>query len=193
VRAVVRVLLWILLFAGCAGVGALIAARSNPFPPGVEGGPSQTTSPSPQARSWTLRFESDSWHRFYYGGRCRSIWKGSVKMTASSDGAIDGTGRARLVGRLVCGFPNAQIQARVLDLLVRGHVSGQDLVLTISASSVLPHSSHDYGGFMATVLRRAVTLPLGARTLRRSSLDSTGRGKYSSETTFALGCTAACP
>jgi hypothetical protein len=189
-RAVVRVLLWILLFAGCAGVGALIAARSNPFPPGVEGGPSQTASPSPQARTWTLRFESDSWHRFYYGGRCRSKWMGSVEMTASSDGVIEGTGRARLVGHLVCGFPNAQIQARVLDLLVRGNVSGQDLVLTISASSIGPAGSHDYGGFMGTVLRRAVTLSIGPRTLRRSVLDSTGKGKYSSETAFTLGCTA---
>lgn len=186
-------LLWLLLFAGCAGVGALIAARSNPFPPGVEGGPSQTASPSPQARTWTLRFESDSWHRFYYGGRCRSKWKGSVKMTASPEGAIDGAGRARLVGRLVCGFSNAQIQARVLDLIVRGHVSGQDLILTIRASSVLPTSSHDYGGFMATVLRRAITIPLGPRTLRRSALDSTGKGRNASYTTFTLGCTAACP
>jgi hypothetical protein len=186
------VLLWFLVLVGCAGVGAVIAARTNPFPPGVEGGPVATPSPTPQARTWTLRFESVSSHRLYVGGSCRSRWKGSVKVTASSDGAIDGSGQARLVGRRTCDSPNAQIQSKVLDLFVRGNTKGSGLVLRIRVASTSPSGSHDYGGFVATVLRRALTLSVGNRKLRLSARDSSGKETYSSKTAFVLSCTAGC-
>jgi hypothetical protein len=186
------VLLWVLLFAGCAGVGALIASRANPFPPGVQGGPTATISPTPQAKTWTLRFVSATSHRLFYGGRCRSKWKGSVKVTAAADGSIGGMGRARLVGRLKCGFPNAQIQTKVLDLIIHGTTRGTDLVLAIRAASASPTGSRDYGGFVATVLRRDLRLPVGVRRLHMSARDSTRKGRYSSRTSFTLSCTASC-
>jgi hypothetical protein len=115
-----------------------------------------------------------------------------VKVTASSDGAIDGSGQAKLVGRRTCSFANAQIQARVLDLFVRGNARGTGLVLQIRAASTSPSGSRDYGGFVATVLRRALTLSVGNRKLRLSARDSTGKETYSSQTAFVLSCTAGC-
>jgi hypothetical protein len=115
-----------------------------------------------------------------------------VKVTASSAGAIDGSGRARLVGRRTCTFANAQIQTKVLDLFVRGDTKGKGLVLQIRVASASPSGSHDYGGFVATVLRRALTLPVGNRKVRLSVRDSTGKERYSSQTAFVLSCTTGC-
>ena len=115
-----------------------------------------------------------------------------MKVTAAFDGALHGAGQARLVGRLICGFPNAQIQTEVLDLSVRGSTAGAGLVLKIRAASVSPVGSHDYGGFIATILRRTLRLPVGSGKLHLSARDSTGKGTYSSETVFTLACTAGC-
>ena len=35
-RRLGKVLAWTLVFAACAAVGAVVAANTNPFPPGVE-------------------------------------------------------------------------------------------------------------------------------------------------------------
>lgn len=113
-------------------------------------------------------------------------------VTAAADGSIDGAGRAKLVGHLKCGFPNAQIQTKVLGLVVHGGTQGSDLVLNIRIESTSPTGSQDYGGFVATVLRKALRLPVGVRKLHVSARDSTRKGRYSSQTTFTLSCTAGC-
>lgn len=160
-RRGLKIIAWIAAFAACAGVGAFIASRSNPFPPGVEDPgarptPSATVTASPipdGAERWWGNVRAKTYHDLFVGGRCRTDWYIRLAFSVDADGAISGSGTARLQGGLQCDFTTAQIQAEAITLLVGGHRRGALLDLSLDPESFVPEGSNDYGGLVATLPR----------------------------------------
>ena len=78
-RKPVKVAAWAAVFLACAGVGAFIAANTDPFPPGVDrpgASPTESVSvtPSPSRTpvpvKWVGSLQSVTYHQLYGGGRC---------------------------------------------------------------------------------------------------------------------------
>jgi hypothetical protein len=196
-RRGLKVAAWAAVFLSCAGVGAYIAAHSDPFPPGVDRpGASQTVSgqsagsptPAPPDR-WVGGLRSFTYHQLYVGGRCTTRWRGNLRFEVSDAGVIQGTGASRLEGGLECDFPIAQVQARRVALDVTGHLNGEHITLHLVSSASQPSNGRDYGGFVA-VLPVRVTLPVSngvasGRVVRRA-VDEEGRGTYFWSTRFQL-------
>lgn len=160
-RRGLKVIAWVAAFAAFAGVGAFIASRSNPFPPGVEDPgarptPSATVSASlipDGAQRWWGNVRAKTYHDLFVGGRCRTDWFISLTFSVAADGAISGTGTATLQGGLRCDFTTAQIQAESIGLAVGGHRRGALLDLSLDPASFDPEGSSDYGGLVATLPR----------------------------------------
>ena len=192
-----KVAAWAALFLGCAGVGAFVAAHSNPFPPGVDrpSAPSSVTSlpgsptPTPPDR-WVGSLRSFTYHQLYVGGRCTTRWRGRMRFTVADDGTVEGTGSAHLVGKLVCDFPIAQVQAEHVGLTVGGRLRDGRLTLELSQASVDPSNARDYGGFVPFLPAR-VALPVHAdvaeERITRRKVDEEGRGVYFWSTGFQVG------
>jgi hypothetical protein len=102
----IRIALWVLLFAGAAAGGAVVAAHTNPFPPGVEDpGQVGTVSPSPttEAARWTGTGQATTEHRLYVGGSCTTTWRFTLVLHVSGTD-MSGLAIARL-RRRECDFP----------------------------------------------------------------------------------------
>ena len=195
-RGTLKVAAWAAVFLACAAVGALVAARSDPFPPGVEDPGATSPTPSAPSQSWLLRLRSDSRHDEVVGGGCTTRWRGRVVMTVDANDHLQGSGQADLEGTLVCDFPNAQVQVRSLNLFLHGSRHGDRFVFRLGEQSRVPIGARDYGGFTNTVLK-APLFTIAARdgatvTVHRTRADETGRGSFLSTTVFTLGCEAAC-
>ena len=129
-RKGVKVAAWAAVFLACAGVGAYIAAHSDPFPPGVDrptgstgtSGPPISPSPSsaPEPVAWVGSFRSFTYHDLYVGGRCTTRWRGRLRFRVDPAGIAAGNGSARLFGKLVCDFPIEQTQVQRIGLAVPG-------------------------------------------------------------------------
>ena len=143
-----KVAAWAALFLACAGVGAYIAAHSDPFPPGVDRPTgsslaSASTSPSgpPAPERWVGSFRSSTYHQLYVGGRCTTRWRGDLRFTVDPDtGAVEGTGAARLFGVLECDFPIAQTQVRRFRLQVVGHILEGGMKIRLLQASIDPRA-----------------------------------------------------
>ena len=151
-----KVVVWILVFAAAAGAGAVVASRSDPFPPGVEdpGAPTSTpvaTSPSPTALVWKLRMGSDTKHVLHVGGSCASDWQieGTVLLWPGGDTA--GHAVANLVRPVTCDFAQSQVQTKAIDLVVTAARDHGELVLSFSEGGRTPVGSQDLGGFTNTL------------------------------------------
>ena len=191
----VKVAAWAAVFLSCAGVGAYIAAHSDPFPPDVDrpSGSSLSTTPSPSALPqpvvWTGSMKSVTYHELYVGGRCTTRWGGNLRFTVNGQGEIDGTGRMRLLGKLRCDFPIAQTQVRRFELSVHGRILNGGMALRLAQLSIDPTNGRDFGGFGAFLPFRTL---LATRddavdmTIDRRRVDEQGRGIYSVSTTFEL-------
>ncbi len=192
-----KVAAWAALFLVCAGVGAFVAAHSDPFPPGVDRPtgsaivsvtPSSPT-PAPPDR-WVGSIRSFTYHQLYVGGRCTTRWRGNLRFTIADDGHVEGTGAARLAGKLECDFPIAQVQAERIDLAVTGRLRAAHLTLHLAQTGVVPSGARDYGGF-EPLLPVGITLPVHGGTasgrIVRRTLDEEGRGVYFWSTGFQLG------
>ena len=147
--------LWLGVFGVCAGVGAFVAAHTNPFPPGVADPGSRPTAPTPTSATsttqrWTLVMNSATRHDLHVGGSCRSRWHTSGRVTIHPDGSAEGQARAALRG-WGCDFSVAQVQTRTVMLAATGAVSGGRLVLRFSEIGAVPTGSQDLGGFRATI------------------------------------------
>ena len=197
-RRGVKVAAWAAVFVACAGVGAYVAAHSDPFPPGVDrpsapplptGSLSPSPSPSPEPVAWVGNFRSFTYHDLYVGGRCTTRWRGNLRFRVDVGGGILGTGSARLHGKLDCDFPIEQTQVHRFGLSVAGRVRGERMVLTLSQASVEPTNGHDFGGF-GSFLPVRIALPLRADAadgrLTRRHVDEQGRGIYFWSTGFQL-------
>jgi len=153
----VKVVVWVLAFALAAGIGAFMASRSNPFPPGVEDPgarptPTGTPSPSPAApQVWGVRMASATKHRLHEGGACTSDWIVRGALTATSGGSLEGRAVARLEAPAACDFAQAQVQTKELGLRVVGVLRGSKVRLTFEERTRSPAGSQDVGGFVATL------------------------------------------
>ena len=199
-RTGLKVAAWAAAFLATAGVGAVIAAHSNPFPPGVEdpGVPPSASSPTATpteapSQAWKLGFHSDTAHELFVGGRCETRWRGRVVLTVDALGHLQGSGQARLLGSLVCDFPNAQLQVRTIHLDLQGQRYDTRFVFRLAERSRRPAGARDYGGFTKTVLGRPISVSVDGATSRSLSRnDDTGRGRFVSSTRFVPRCSAVC-
>ncbi len=175
-RRGVKVVVWIAAFAACAGVGAFIASKTNPFPPGVEdpgARPTPSTSPTSEptgsaGQPWGGTASVRSYHDLFVGGRCATDWRVSLSYHVTDAGAISGKGVARLRGDLRCDFQTAQVQVETVDLGIEGRVRGRFQVLHLSVTQTSPAGGDDYGGFLRTLDRfPALRITLEAASARK--------------------------
>jgi hypothetical protein len=199
----VRILLWVAVFVGAAGIGAFIGAHSNPFPPEVQGPPATTPSNPAVAKPirWRGAISSVTAHQLYVGGSCRTDWTTALTFTVDTDGTISGQGRARLKGKLRCDFSTAQIDTRSFVVKVSGTLTGAKASLRLTEIQRSPAGTSDLGGFASTVLtgaRSTLTVPLDATSTAARGrvdlhrIDQEGRGTFSSSNLVRLTCLT-CP
>ena len=194
----VKVAAWAAVFLACAGVGAFIAAHSNPFPPGVDrpgASPTESVSvtpspsPAPVPVKWVGSLQSFTYHQLYVGGRCTTRWRGSLRFTIADSGKVEGSGAAHLSGPLACDFPIAQVQVRRVALALTGRVRDGRLTLHLAQTAISPSSGHDFGGFEAFLpVRITLTVRHDAVSERvvRQRIDEQGRGTYFWSTGFRI-------
>jgi len=201
VGRVLRVVMWAAVFAACAGIGAFVAAHTNPFPPGVEDPgverpPSPTPSPSvvPTGPSWSGGAGAQTEHDLFVGGRCRSAWRLQLSFTVAAGGGVNGDGHARRKGDLRCDFPTAQAEAMTIPLRVGGHQHGSTLRLVLFAGSALPPGSSDFGGLTHTLVRfPPIPIKDGEATITRTVRIGDGdRGSYVAIYHVHLFCVRGC-
>jgi hypothetical protein len=163
VRGWVKTLMWGVILLACAGVGAFIASRSNPFPPSVgdrSAVPSESPSPSPAAIvRWSLTMSSRTTHTYRVGGSCGSDWRLRGRMRLSESGSVHGLGVARLLPGARCDFPSAQVQARRVTVRILGRRSGDELELRFREIGRQPVGSLDLGSFLATLRAVRFSIP----------------------------------
>jgi hypothetical protein len=188
-----KIVIWVAVFAACAGVGAFVASRSNPFPPGVEDpGLHQTLSPTQSApAAWDLSMFVKSEHVLHEGGACRSDWKVSGTVTIQPNGDASGAADADLASPASCDFTQSQVQTTAIRLVMVGTLQHGTLRLSFSEGGRTPVGSQDLGGFTNTLrfIHPSVRLPDGARQGRASvhvTRSDGDLGSYSSTTTLRL-------
>jgi len=199
VRRGVKVVVWTVVFAACAGAGAFVAAHTNPFPPGVEDPGARPTTPVPTtsvpaSERWSLVMISTTRHDLHVGGSCRSSWRTTGAFTVQPDGAVSGAATARVRG-WGCDFSVAQVQSRVIRLRVSGARSGDRLAVMFSIEGASPTGSQDLGGFAATVedLRQHGDVSGGHVGTRDHVERSDGDlGRYSNDSEIQLDCATGC-
>ena len=162
-----KVVLWVVVFAVAAGAGAFMASRSDPFPPGVEdpGARPTPTRTAPSPTVWTIGMVSDTTHRLHVGGTCRSDWGITGTITIQPNGRAAGDANAVLRAPATCDFPQSQVQAKKIRLMVTGRLAGGSLRLSFSEAGRTPVGSQDLGGFTNTLslIHPEIRLPADAR------------------------------
>jgi hypothetical protein len=168
-----KTLLWAGILLACSGVGAFIASRSNPFPPGVAGGgtssPSSSPTQGPDLQRWTLVLRSQTSHTYRVGGACISHWRLRAPIRVLSSGRVTGAGTARLQPGAHCDFETAQEQARGIRLRILGRRVGSVLRLRFEDHGAQPVGSQDLGAFVEFLprLRVAIQEQASAQVARR--------------------------
>ena len=198
-RRWVKVVVWTVVFAACAGAGAFVAAHTNPFPPGVEDPGARPTTPPPTTSApanerWSLVMFSTTRHDLHVGGSCRSTWRTTGSVTIHADGTVAGSASAR-VRAWGCDFTVAQVQSRLVRLTVSGERSGERIGLEFSLAGSAPPGSQDLGGFTATVedLRPGASITGGhAGAGWRLTRPDGDLGRYTNESEVQLDCATGC-
>lgn len=164
-RRLGKVLAWTLVFAACAAVGAVVAANTNPFPPGVEdpgarldGSSDPAASGGSDGGSWLVRIDTRTFHDLFVGGRCAASWRIDVGI-AVADGSIDSAGAATIKGELRCDEPTAQVQAERLDLRAVGVFRDGQLWFRLEETGRSPDGSQELSGFVETILTLRFRMP----------------------------------
>jgi hypothetical protein len=193
-RRLLKVAAWAAVFLTCAGIGAFVAAQTDPFPPGVDD-PGLRPTPStgtdaPGLVTWPAVLSSRTWHDLPVGGRCATSWRTELDLVVDDAGHVTIEGTARLNGDLRCDFPTAQLQSEELKIVGAGRLRGKEFVFTISEAGRQPVGSKDYGGFTNTLnfLRFRVPAEDGASvTVSFTRPADAGRGAYGSVNRLRLG------
>jgi hypothetical protein len=184
-RRAVRILAWALALLAAAGVGAFIAAHTNPLQPAVEAAtpvasptpsPSPSASAGPTAERWSGTIITSSGHELHYGGTCSTDWKTRVAFAINAKGNVNGDGEARRTSQGdPCPFATAQPQIERFDLLVGGWREGKHgLVLAITETAHRPAgAATDLGGFSGTVLIEPLHLTMTRGHVRERVVQST--------------------
>ena len=187
-----KVLMWAGILLVCAGVGALLASRSNPFPPGVPDPgavPSESPSPTPvEVEVRSLRLVSRTAHTYHVGGSCTSDWEMDSAVRISPAGRVRGGGVARLRPGNACDFPTAQVQARRVVLRIVGGTNGDTVVIRFRTGKIVPFASQDLGAFVDTIetLRFSLTDRAIARQAKSKQITTPNGDVFSSTTTVRL-------
>lgn len=192
-RRLLKAAAWAAVFLACASVGAAIAARTDPFPPGVDDPgippPPSTGTDAPGLMSWPATLSSRTWHDLPVGGRCATSWKTQLRLFVDDAGHVTIEGTARLNGDLRCDFPTAQLQSETLTIVGSGRIRGGEFVFAIQEAGRLPFGSKDYGGLTNTLnfLRFRVPAEDGATvTMTYTRPADAGRGEYGSVNRLTL-------
>jgi hypothetical protein len=197
-----KIVLWVLAFVVAAGLGAFVASRSDPFPPGVEdpgARPVATASTTPPATSvsstsspssspagsqgWALRMVSKSRHRLHEGGTCTSNWVTTGSLMTVSPSTIEGDAIAELVPPAGCPFAQEQVQTHTMTLRVVGELDGGRIRLSFKEMGRSPAGSQDLGGFVATLPRIEPVLRIADvrdDTVAAAVVPDGGQGSYAS-------------
>jgi hypothetical protein len=192
VRGWVRTLMWVGILLACAGVGAFIASRSNPFPPGVEDpGARPSTGPSPtvgKATRWRMAMVSRTTHTYRVGGSCSSQWRMRTSIRMAETGRVAGVGVAHLLPGARCDFPTAQVQTARVEIRILGRRDGDVLQLRFRETAVAPPGSQDLGGFVKTLPRFRFSIPgrAGAELSRPERFEDAQGEIYAAVTTVRL-------
>ena len=188
-----KAFLWTGILLLCAGVGAFIASRTNPFPPGVRdpvAPPSESPSPSTvDLVRWSLTMSSRTTHTYHVGGSCTSDWSLEAEIELTGSGRVDGRGVARLQPGAKCDFPSAQVQARRVVVVITGVRDGEELALRFQDAGRKPAGSQDLGGFLKTLetLRFSIPERAGAEASKPKRIEDPEGEVYASVTTIRLG------
>lgn len=154
-RGAARFAIWTVILLGCAGVGAFIASRSNPFPPGVPDPgapiPTETPGPGPPVTRWTVAMMSRTTHTYRVGGSCTSHWRMRTRIRVVEEGRVAGRGVARLLPGARCDFSSAQVQTERVELVITGRRDGDELDLRMREVGREPIGSLDLGAFLRTL------------------------------------------
>ena len=190
-RGWVRVLLWVVILLACAGVGAFIGSRSNPFPPGVpDPGAQPSDGPSPsELDEWPITMVSRTTHTFRVGGSCTSAWRVKGTLRISVADLITGRGVARLQRGAGCDFPSAQVQAQRILVEFLGRREGDELDLRFRDVGLMPAGSQDLGAFVKTLetLRVAIVERAGSEVRKQTRIEDPEDEIYRSAITIRLG------
>lgn len=183
--------MWLVILLACAGVGAFIGSRSNPFPPGVPdpgAQPSVSPSPSTELADWSITLVSRTTHTFRVGGSCTSDWRLQGRLRVTPTGRIRGRGVAHLQPGAACDFPSAQVQARRVTIRFLGRRDGGDLDLRFREEGRMPIGSQDLGGFLKTLetLRFAIPERAGSESSKPKRIEDPEDEIYVSVTTIRL-------
>lgn len=171
-RRIVKVVVWGIVFAACAAVGAVVAANTNPFPPGVEDPgvrpPSSTSDEPAPAGAWLVHIDARTHHDLLVGGRCAATWRIVVGVTAD-EGPIDSGASATLKGEVRCDEPTAQVQAERIELRATGVLRDGELRFRLEESSRSPAGAQELSGFLETIPK--IPIAIAAREGATSSID----------------------
>lgn len=196
--------MWALVFAACAAVGAVVAANTNPFPPGVDDpGARSSTGPSveatdepavgePAGEAWLVRIDARTYHDLLVGGRCAANWRIDIGI-AVADGPIDSAGTGALKSELRCDEPTAQVQAEHIELRAVGGLRDGELHFRVYQTGRSPAGSQELSGFIETIptLRFVVLARDGATTSFDRELPDGGQGTFGAAGTVVLTAIAA--
>ena len=168
--------MWTIVFAACAAVGAVVAANTNPFPPGVDdpgersgaaSTPATGDPPGPTG-AWLVRIDIRTYHDLLVGGRCAANWRIDIGI-AVADGPIESAGTATLKSELRCDEPTAQVQAERIDLRAVGVLRGGELRFRLEEVGRSPAGSQELSGFLETI--PTVRIAIAARDGATAAFD----------------------
>ncbi len=189
-----KTLLWAGILLACAGVGAFIGSRSNPFPPGVRDPavlPSESPSPSPSDADlvrWSITMSSRTRHTYHVGGSCTSDWRLRGEIGLTESGRVDGRAVARILPGAKCDFLSAQVQARRVVVSIAGRRDGDELDLRFLEEGLKPLGSQDLGGFLQTLATFRFSIPerAGAEASKPKRIERPDGEVYASVTRIRL-------
>ena len=197
-RRVAKVLVWTVVFAACAAVGAVVAANTNPFPPGVEDpgtrpetgtsvAPTDQLEPSEAGGSWLVRIDTRTYHDLFVGGRCAANWRIDIGI-ATADGPIDSAGAGSLKSSLRCDEPTAQVQAERIELRAVGSLRNGELHFRLEETGRSPAGSQELSGFLETIPTLRLVMPArdGATASFDLELPDGGQGTFGAAGTVVL-------
>jgi len=187
---------WVFAFSSSFAVGAVIAAHSDPFPPGVTD-PGAIIAPtgspaSPTGSTLTGILHVQTAHYLYVGGACRTNWKGTLTIQQDATGSVSGIGAFDLLGGLHCDFSVIQAQTKTVHVGVAGSVQGKRVTLVLTEAGRDPRASSDFGGLTHTVRLLKLSVPLGGQQRVHASRSDGDRGSYTAAGTFTVACTTSC-
>jgi len=194
VRRLAKIVVWTLVFAACATVGAVVAANTDPFPPGVEdpgvrssAAPTETPEPSTSGGSWLVRIDTRTYHDLFVGGRCAANWRIDVGI-AVADGPIEGAGASVRKSELRCDEPTAQVQADRIDVRAVGELRGGILRFSLEETARSPAGSQELSGFLDTIPTIVLKMPArdGATASFDFELPDGGQGTFGAAGTVVL-------